>query len=122
VVVNIVVSLLLFGPLGHVGIAIATTVAAWVNVVLLARGLKGMVHPSKKFWSRSLRTVAASVAMGVIVWLGLQVLAGWFDEAFWKQCVALGILIGLGISAYAVLVLWWKATSIGELKAGFWRG
>lgn len=122
VVVNIVVSLLLFGPLGHVGIAIATTVAAWVNVVLLARGLKGMVHPSKEFWSRSLRTVAASVVMGVIVWLGLQVLAGWFDEAFWKQCVALGLLIGLGMSVYAVLVLWWKATSMGELKAGFKRG
>ena len=122
VVVNIVVSLLLFGPLGHVGIAIATTVAAWVNVVLLARGLKGMVHPGKEFWSRSLRTVAASVAMGVIVWLGFQVLAGWFDEAFWKQCVALGLLIGLGMSVYAVLVLWWKATSMGELRAGFKRG
>ena len=39
VLVNIVVSLLLFGPLGHVGIAIATTIAAWVNVLLLARGL-----------------------------------------------------------------------------------
>lgn len=122
VVVNIVFSLLLFGPLGHVGIAIATTIAAWVNVFLLARGLKGLVHPGRGFWVKSLRIVLASVTMGVVVWLGYQVLGGWFDEVFWKQCMALGLLIGLGMSAYAVLVLALKATSLAELKAGFKRG
>jgi putative peptidoglycan lipid II flippase len=116
------VSLLLFGPLGHVGIAIATTVAAWVNVFLLARGLKGMVHPGFAFWTRCLRIVLASVAMGGIVWLGLQVLAPWFHGAFWLQCVALGVLIGLGVFVYAVLVLVLKATSVSELKSGFRRG
>jgi putative peptidoglycan lipid II flippase len=122
VVVNIVVSLLLFGPLGHVGIAIATTVAAWVNVGLLSRGLRGLVHPGKEFWTKSLRISLASVAMGVIVWLGYQVLGPWFEAAFWKQCVALAMLIGLGMSTYAVLVLVLKATSISELKSGFRRG
>ena len=122
VVVNIVVSLLLVGPLGHVGIAIATTVAAWVNVFLLARGLKGMVMPEKVFWTRCLRICIASVAMGVIVWLGLQVLSSWFEAAFWKQCIALGLLIGLGMAVYAALVLALKVTSVAELKAGFKRG
>lgn len=124
VVVNIVVSLLLFGPLGHVGIAIATTVAAWVNVFLLARGLKGLVHPGKDFWTKSLRITIASVVMGILVWIGYQVLGSWFGEGegFWKQCLALGLLIGLGMSAYAVLVLMLKATSLAELKAGFRRG
>lgn len=122
VLVNIAVSLLLFGPLGHVGIAIATTVAAWVNVILLARGLKDMVFPEKQFWTRCLRILTASVSMGVVVWIGLQVLEPWFHEAFWKKCTALGLLIGLGISTYAVLVLMLKATSVAELKAGFKRG
>jgi len=122
VLVNIVVSLLLFGPLGHVGIALGTTVAAWVNVFLLARGLKGLVHPTKAFWLRTVRILVASVAMGVVVWLALLVLGSWFTEAFWKQCIALGILISLGISIYAVLVLLLKATSVAELKAGFRRG
>ena len=122
VVVNIVVSLLLFGPLGHVGIAIATTVAAWVNVFLLARGLKGLVHPGKEFWIKSLRICIASVVMGVLVWIGYQVLGSWFAEGFWKSVIALGLLVGLGMSAYAVLVLILKATSISELKAGFRRG
>ncbi|MDB4054829.1 murein biosynthesis integral membrane protein MurJ [Akkermansiaceae bacterium] len=122
VLVNIVVSLLLFAPLGHVGIAIATTIAAWVNVLLLARGLKGLVHVDKAFWTKSLRICMASVAMGALVWGGYQLLGSWFEGAFWKQCTALTLLIGLGMSVYAVLVLALRATSIAELKAGFRRG
>ncbi len=122
VLVNIVVSLLLFAPLGHVGIAIATTIAAWVNVLLLARGLKGLVHVDKAFWTKALRICMASVAMGALVWGGYQLLGSWFEGAFWKQCTALTLLIGLGMSVYAVLVLALRATSIAELKAGFRRG
>ncbi|MCP5535790.1 MAG: murein biosynthesis integral membrane protein MurJ [Akkermansiaceae bacterium] len=122
VLVNIVVSLVLFQQLGHVGIAIGTTIAAWVNVALLARGLKGLVHPGKEFWSKSLRMCIASVAMGVLVWTGYQVLGSWFEGGFGKQCIALGLLVGLGASGYAVLVLMLKATSIAELRAGFRRG
>ena len=122
VVVNIVVSLILFGPLGHVGIAIATTIAAWVNVMLLARGLKGLVHVDKEFWSKTSRMCLASVVMGALVWVGYTVVEPWFDHALWKQCTALAILIGLGISAYALLALMLKATSISELKASFRRG
>ncbi|MGJ8677132.1 MAG: murein biosynthesis integral membrane protein MurJ [Akkermansiaceae bacterium] len=122
VVVNIVVSLLLFAPLGHVGIAIATTISAWVNVFLLARGLRGKVIPTLAFWSKTARMVVASVIMGVVVWIGYQALGSWFDAIFIKQCIALALLIGLGMSAYAVLVLILKVTSVGELKANFRRG
>ncbi len=122
VLVNIVVSLALFSSLGHVGIAIATTLAAWVNVFLLARGLKGLVHVDKDFWRKTLRICLASLAMGGLVWTGYQFLGTWFEQAFWKQCACLALLVGLGISAYAILVLVLKATSIAELKAGFRRG
>lgn len=123
VLVNIVFSLLLFQPLGHVGIAIATTIAAWVNVLLLARGLRGLVHPGRGFYTKTLRIVAASVAMGLLVWAGHAfVLEAWFGKGFWQQCLALGLLVGLGMSAYAVLVLALKATSVSELRAGFRRG
>jgi len=122
VIVNIVVSLLLFAQLGHVGIAIATTISAWVNVALLSRGLRGLVHPGVDFWSKTLRIVMASVAMGILVWLGLQAIGSWFEGAFWQQCLALGLLVGLGITTYAILILAMKVTSVRELKAGFRRG
>ena len=122
VLVNIVVSLALFGTLGHVGIAIATTVAAWVNVFLLARGLKGLVHVNKEFWTKSLRICLASIVMGGLVWLGYQLIGSWFEDELWKQCTSLALLIGFGIFIYAVLVFVLRATSIAELKAGFRRG
>lgn len=122
VVVNIVVSLLLFAPLGHVGIAIATTVSAWVNVFLLARGLKGMVSVDRAFWSKSLRITLASVVMGGVLMLAHQALGDWFAAEFYKRCLALGLLIGLGASVYGVLVLALRVTSVSELKASFRRG
>ncbi len=122
VLVNIVVSLLLFGPLGHIGIAIATTVAAWVNVFLLARGLKGVVYLTKAFWLRTLRIVLASVAMGGTVWGLLIMIKPWFMASFWQKNIALALLIGLGVIVYSILVLALKATTVEELKAGFRRG
>lgn len=122
VLVNIVFSLLLFAPFGHVGIAVATTISAWVNVVLLSRGLRGLVYPGAEFWSKTLRILLASAAMGVLVWLAYQVLGSWFDEALWQRCIALALLVGLGMTAYAMLVLAMKVTSLSELKAGFRRG
>lgn len=122
VVVNIVMSLLLFGPLGHVGIAIATTIAAWVNVMLLAIGLKGMVHVDRDFWVKILRMVMASVVMGVLVWLLYQGLATWFMGEFWLKCIVLGVLIVFGMLAYGVLALLMRVTSVAEMRAGFRRG
>ena len=61
--------------------------------------------------------------MGLLVWLAYdQVLASWFEGIFWRQCLALALLVGLGMSAYAVLVLALKATTLAELKAGFRKG
>ncbi|MGB2428099.1 MAG: murein biosynthesis integral membrane protein MurJ [Akkermansiaceae bacterium] len=122
VMVNIVFSLALFAPLGHVGIAIATTIAAWVNVLMLARGLRGMVHVDMEFWSRVLRICLASVVMGALVWAGYWLLEAWFTDGFWRQCIALALLVGFGMLIYAVLALVLRATSLAELRAGFRRG
>ena len=122
VIVNIVCSLLLFGPFGHVGIAVATTISAWVNVILLSRGLRGMLHPGPDFWSKTFRTILASLGMGLFVWLAYQMLGSWLDEVFWKKCIALALLVGLGMITYALMILVMKVTSLAELKAGFRRG
>ena len=122
VIVNIVCSLLLFGPFGHVGIAVATTISAWVNVILLSRGLRGMLHPGPDFWRKTFRTILASLGMGLFVWLAYQMLGSWLDEVFWKKCIALALLVGLGMITYALMILVMKVTSLAELKAGFRRG
>ena len=69
VAVNIVFSIVLFSLFrptgyGHVGIAIATSLAAWVNVILLWRGLKGFVVFRPRDKRKLIRIVIASVIMG----------------------------------------------------------
>ncbi|MEZ6188112.1 MAG: murein biosynthesis integral membrane protein MurJ [Planctomycetota bacterium] len=66
VVVNVTVSLALFPRYGHVAIAAATAVSAWVNVVLLGAVLwrRGHFRPSARTLRRVALIVLASAVMG----------------------------------------------------------
>ncbi len=121
VVVNIAFSLILFPHFKHVGIAIATAIAAWVNVMLLAFGLRGEVHMDAQLKSRILRIVAASAAMGFAVWGFSQLLDGWVSAGGWLRVLALAVLVAAGMAIYGALALALKATSLRELRSGFSR-
>ncbi len=121
VLVNTVLSLALFPVLGHIGIAVATSIAAWVNVAMLFFFLRDDFTPDKQVRSRIPRMVIASVAMGGIVFGLAQALAPWFDRGLLFQILALGILVGAGMAVYGALCLITKAASLRELKAGFSR-
>ncbi|WP_159434971.1 murein biosynthesis integral membrane protein MurJ [Rubritalea squalenifaciens] len=121
VLVNIVVSLALFPFIGHIGIAIATSVAAWVNVAMLWFGLKGLVKVDSLFWKRIGKLLLASVLMGLTVWVAQWMVSDWLVEGLIKKVCAVSLLIGLGMVVYAMLVLGLKAMTLQELKAGFRR-
>lgn len=119
VLTNIVVSLALFPSLGHVGIAIATTVAAWVNVWLLWRGLKDFVAVDEMFWRKVGKMVWACGMMAVGLWLAQWMLGGWTMGELWQKVISVGLLVGLGMSIYVMAVLGLGATSLAEIRAGF---
>ncbi|MGJ8724872.1 MAG: murein biosynthesis integral membrane protein MurJ [Roseibacillus sp.] len=119
--VNIVVSLLLFPWLGHVGLAIATSVAAWVNVFMLWKGLNGFVTMSEGTVFKLGRMVLASVLMGVVLFFAAKGLAPWFEAGAFQRIVAMVILVGTGASAFGALAIFLRATSVTDLKAGFGR-
>jgi len=126
VLVNVVVSLILFLLLrpygfGHVGIAVATSIAAWVNVFLLWRGLKGFVRMHRRGRKQVARMVLASVLMGVALWFGWVGMQEYFLQGPWQKVGVLVLLVGLGASLYGWLVLKLKVTTIAELKEGFGR-
>ncbi|MBA3446620.1 MAG: murein biosynthesis integral membrane protein MurJ [Pseudaminobacter sp.] len=75
VTVNIVASLALFPLYGHVAIALATTVSAWINFILLAGTLwrRNDFRPSAVTLRRVVLIIAASAVMGALI-LGLQAL------------------------------------------------
>ncbi|MDP6859716.1 MAG: murein biosynthesis integral membrane protein MurJ [Verrucomicrobiales bacterium] len=117
VFVNIVVSLLLFGRLGHVGIALATAVAAWVNVALLLFGLKDFWKADSRLKKRLPRIIIATMIMGIGIWIINKAIEGWFVESgFGQRLLGLSILVISGLLIYAIAALKLKATSIEDLK------
>ena len=122
VMVNIAVSLLLFPVFRHVGVAVATAVAAWVNVFLLGFGLRGFWKMDARLLGRLPRIVVASVLMGVVLWLLQWAMGDTFSRGTWMRAVGLGILIGVGMASYAGWVLALGVTNLSEFKRGFRRG
>ena len=121
VTVNAIASLTLFPMVGFVGIAIATTLAGWVNVLLLLIGLRGSIGLTKRRVSQLARILVASVMMGVFLYQVFPMLSGWFQGGEVQRVLAMLALVAGGAAVYGVLALGLKATSLSELKAGFKR-
>src|SRR5690606_30874604 len=102
------ISLWLFGTLLHVGIAIATAVAAWVNVLLLAFTLarRGLFVLTPAQWRGQAAIAGISLVMGaalfMLAWAGAGHLAS--GVPLWHQAGVLFILVGFGATAYFTLV------------------
>ncbi|MCB1774048.1 MAG: murein biosynthesis integral membrane protein MurJ [Gammaproteobacteria bacterium] len=109
---NMVFNLALIFPLQHAGLALATSLSAYLNAYLLLRGLQrsGAYRPLAG-WSRLLRQVGiAVVAMAAVVaWLspGLET---WVGAARTDRVIWLFGLIAAGATAY-----------FGTLVLGGWR-
>jgi len=113
ILANIVMKLILVAPLniyfhlGHVGLALATAAAAYVNAGLLYRGLRRaqVYQPASGWWRLLLRYGTANVVM-VVVLLGL--LSIWSDWASWdwlQRSVRLAATCGAGFMAYILTLL-----------------
>ena len=107
-VINIALSLLLFGTWKHIGIAFATSVAAWANVILLAVFLarRGHFRLEPREWRQQamialLTAVMAGALYGAVVLLGPVFDPGYF---FPLQALALAALCVLGAALYFALL------------------
>ncbi len=105
--VNLVLTLVLMQFLAHVGIALATTCAGWVNalsllVVLVRRGHFRLDRRARRNLPR---VAAAALGMGAALALLRLPLAAAFAGPAPVRIAALLGLIGAGFSAFAVLAL-----------------
>ena len=105
---NVGLSLTLFVILGAVGIAIATTIAGWLQVVLLAGTLRRREEFAldATFRRRFPGICIASLGMGGVVWVMSYALGGWFapGNGLIVQTIALALLVGTGLAVYAAAV------------------
>jgi putative peptidoglycan lipid II flippase len=69
-VANIGVALALIRPLGHVGIALATSLSAWLNAGVLAAVLarRGVLRPDPRLIARAPRLALAGALMAAVLW------------------------------------------------------
>ncbi|MGH9814136.1 MAG: lipid II flippase MurJ, partial [Candidatus Acidiferrales bacterium] len=113
--VNIGLCFLLLGPLGHGGLALATSVASYVNLVvlyLLHRSRVGRVDEPRLALSL-VRTGASTVVMALACWfLNREFLAG---TANFGLLLALFVAtIALGVVIYMAVAWLLRAEELGE--------
>lgn len=105
VVANIVLSLLLMIPYQYVGMAMATTASAWINVALLLRTLhqRGWLQFAAGLPRNVLKIAAASFFMLMVV-LALQpLLAGYLLQGEFIRILTLMLWVGMGACGYFLI-------------------
>lgn len=110
------------GAPGFPGLAIATSVAAWVNVAMMIAALsrRGAYAPSMQAASRFVRIFLVSAALGLALFLGATnraVLEGVFGS---KEAAIALLVLGGGIG-YFMLLFVSRAVTLGEVRGALRR-
>jgi putative peptidoglycan lipid II flippase len=118
VIVNVTLNLLLMGPLAHVGIALATAIAAWLNAGALALILRRRGHLALDArLKRSLpRIAAAAAAMAAGLWGGTVALAPLLADGLAARAPALAALVAGGLALYFGCAIAFGAVGRDDLK------
>lgn len=108
VALNIALSLAAFPFLGHVGIALATSLSAWAGTLLLAWELwrRGDFRPAATTLANLGKILFAALCMGALVLTLLRAADGMLgDPHFLPRAFATLAIIGSGVVAYFCLVV-----------------
>ena len=120
IVVNILASITLVGLFKHIGIALATSIAVWVNALLLHRQLRRKKVPigDEKLPLRIRQIMLSAAIMAVVtaflthfVWDGLVL------PSIAQEILCLSGLIGLSGVSYAVALHLTGAMRLGDVRA-----
>jgi len=107
VLVNIILSLILVRSLAHTGLALAISIAAWVNASLLfVVLLKKQIYKPESGWLWFLLRVlvAVSVMSACLIYLN-DAPEVWYQRSLWQRVTNLTILVFSGVGAYLLSLL-----------------
>jgi putative peptidoglycan lipid II flippase len=106
--VNIAFKFLLMGPLAQVGLALATSIGAWINLglVIWFAARAGHVHIDERLRQSTMKLAGAGIALAAALWLcegpAAQLFAGWHRL---RDVAALALLAVIGGAVYGGIVL-----------------
>jgi putative peptidoglycan lipid II flippase len=103
---NMVLNLILIFQFAHAGLALATSLSAFINAgLLLTKLLRHKIYvPAKGWWLFMLRIILATAAMGAILYYGV-------DTSLWdawnarNRAINLAMWIGISGSIYFIVLL-----------------
>ncbi len=119
VVTNVILNLILMRIFAHVGLAMATAIASWLNVILLAAILykRGHFVPDKrlveKLENAGMATFIMAVGLGIMDWI----MAGAFRGPLLQQVGVLVVLIVTGVSIYGLAAIAFRVIDPVEVMA-----
>jgi putative peptidoglycan lipid II flippase len=105
--VNLVLTVALMGPLAHVGIALATGIAGWFNALTVGFLLYRRGHFALDARARRIlpRIVLAALGMGAVLFVAEALLAGALAGPQAMRLSALVLIVGVGLAAYGGFAL-----------------
>jgi putative peptidoglycan lipid II flippase len=117
VALNLGFNLALMGPLGHVGVALSTTLSAWFNLTLLTVLLvrRGHLRLDRRCRQRLPRLLGASIVMGAAVLLLLGILPD--PSTGSGRGLLVAAVIGTGAAVFAGTALALRAVDPREMQA-----
>ncbi|RLQ21411.1 murein biosynthesis integral membrane protein MurJ [Seongchinamella sediminis] len=112
-VANMVMNLLFVLPLlwyfnvGHLGLALATSLSAWLNAGLLLRGLlkQGVFSWQPGWGAYAARLLAGTLAMALAVLLLDREVAAWLAWGWQRRALEILLVCGAGVAAYLLAQL-----------------
>ena len=121
--VNLVLGFVLFIKIGFWGLALATSIASWVNVFFLTRTLlrTGDFSPDKRLLNRLPRIALASIMMGAGIYWIANFAAPYLDGSILKNYFLLALVSGAGLCLYALCALALACFTITDLRSALGR-
>ena len=118
---HLIFSLILMKPFGHIGIAIATTISAFVSLFQYVYGLKkrGYWKFSPELKIKIIKILFASLLMGSVI-LGINLLLNtcfnnWLLQSIIIKLFILGVIGVFGLATFLFLVTIMKVLDISEI-------
>lgn len=114
---NTLLNCILIFPLAHAGLALSTTLAAYLNTAFLAYYLlkRKIYTPSVGWLSFSLRLLSANAAMALVIYFSCAEMTRWFAWSWEMRAVHLLIIVSLAVAVY-FMMLWIVGLRIKHIR------
>lgn len=103
---NVFLNVLLILPLAHAGLALATSLAAFINAgLLLLKLLKDKVYQPGQGWSVFMLRIALASSVMALILYGFAVPLNWQAWGFSERVINLALSIVLGAAVYLAMLI-----------------